>query len=59
MSDLLPELVKLLGASAVVDGDEAVRSGLARGRLGVPLAVVRPASTAEVAAVLRLCHLYR
>ena len=56
MSDLLPELVKLLGASAVIDGEEAVRTGLARGRLGAPLAVVRPASTAEVATVLRLCH---
>ena len=56
MSELLPELVKLLGASAVIDGEEAVRTGLARGRLGAPLAVVRPASTAEVATVLRLCH---
>jgi len=57
MIDLVPELKKLLGENAVSDSAEAVKSGLGgRGRLGVPVAVVKPASTAEVASVLRLCH---
>jgi FAD/FMN-containing dehydrogenase len=56
MSDLVTRLKALLGEGAVLEGDDAVQSGLARGRLGRPLAVVRPASTSEVAALLRLCH---
>jgi len=57
MIDLVPELKKLLGENAVSDSAEAVKSGLGgRGRLGVPVAVVKPASTAEAASVLRLCH---
>jgi len=56
MSDLVTNLKALLGEGAVQDGDDAVQAGLARGRLGRPLAVVRPGSTQEVAAVLRLCH---
>jgi FAD/FMN-containing dehydrogenase len=47
----------LLGRNAVTDGEEAAHSGLLpRGRLGVPIAIVKPATTAEVASVLRLCH---
>jgi FAD/FMN-containing dehydrogenase len=55
MIDLVPELKRLVGDAFVTDSAEAVKSGLGgRGRLGVPVAVVKPASTAEVAAVLRL-----
>ncbi len=56
MSDLVTRLKALLADGAVIDGEEAVRIGLARRPLGAPLAVVRPGSTAEVASVLRLCH---
>ena len=57
MIDLVPQLKEILGPNGVVDGEEAAQSGLLpRGRLGVPIAIARPASTAEVASVLRLCH---
>src|SRR5579872_6347956 len=56
MIDLVPELKRMLGDNAVTEGEEVVNSGLGRGRLGVPIAIVKPATTAEVASVLRLCH---
>jgi FAD/FMN-containing dehydrogenase len=56
MSDLVTRLKALVGESAVLTGDDAVPAGMARSRLGQPLAVVRPASTEQVSAVLRLCH---
>ena len=56
MSDLVTHLKASLGDSAVIVGEEAVANGLVRKNLGVPLAVVRPGTTAEVASVLRLCH---
>ncbi|MDR3511450.1 MAG: FAD-binding oxidoreductase [Caulobacteraceae bacterium] len=57
MSPLVADLKAAVGAEAVLVGQDAVewgRSGWTR--LGAPLAVVRPASTAEVSAVLRLAH---
>ena len=56
MSDLVSRLKALVGESAVLTGDDAVPAGMARSRLGKPVAVVRPASTEQVSAVLRLCH---
>jgi FAD/FMN-containing dehydrogenase len=56
MSDLVSRLRALVGESAVLTGDDAVPAGMARSRLGKPVAVVRPASTEQVSAVLRLCH---
>lgn len=57
MIDLVPQLKDMLGAQGVVVGEEAAQSGLLpRGRLGVPIAIARPASTKEVSSVLRLCH---
>lgn len=56
MSDLVTHLRALLGEGAVLTGDDAVPAGMARSRLGKPLAVVRPASTEQVSSVLRLCH---
>ncbi|MGZ5935075.1 MAG: FAD-binding protein, partial [Rhizomicrobium sp.] len=56
MSDLVTRLKALLGEGAVVTGEDAMQTGMARGRLGTPLAVVRPASTEQVSSVLRLCH---
>jgi FAD/FMN-containing dehydrogenase len=58
MSDLLVQLRSLLPESAVIDGTEVSAIALTPfGRpLGTPLALVRPASTGEVSAILRLCH---
>jgi FAD/FMN-containing dehydrogenase len=56
MSDLVARLREKLGDGAVLTGDDAVPAGMARSRLGKPIAVVRPASTQEVSAVLKLCH---
>ncbi|HEV2561191.1 MAG TPA: FAD-binding oxidoreductase [Rhizomicrobium sp.] len=56
MSDLVARLKTELGDSAVLSGSEGAQSGPAWGRLGAPLAVVRPKTTAQVATVLKLCH---
>ncbi len=56
MSDLVSRLKAIVGESAVLTGDDAAPAGMARSRLGKPIAVVRPASTEQVSAVLRLCH---
>ena len=55
--NLLPELEKLLGAAQVLTGEAAAPFLVDwRGRYkGNALAVVRPGSTEEVAAVVRLC----
>ena len=55
--NLLPELEKLLGAAQVLTGEAAAPFLVDwRGRYkGQALAVVRPGSTEEVAAVVRLC----
>ncbi|NQW84639.1 MAG: FAD-binding oxidoreductase, partial [Alcaligenaceae bacterium] len=55
--NLLPELEKLLGAAQVLTGEAAAPYLVDwRGRYrGAALAVVRPGSTEEVAAVVRLC----
>ena len=57
MSDLVEQLIALVGPSHVLQGaDVAARP--AGWRLGpsAARAIVRPADTGEVAAVLRLCH---
>ncbi|MEE9476976.1 MAG: FAD-binding oxidoreductase, partial [Roseateles sp.] len=61
MSDLLPALRALLGeAGLLVGGDLSAFERDWRGRYpGRALAVARPASTDEVAAVMRLCHAHR
>jgi FAD/FMN-containing dehydrogenase len=56
MPELFERLRTLLGENAIAEhGDDAI-SPLVGPRLGKPRFVVRPKSTAEVAAVLRLCH---
>jgi FAD/FMN-containing dehydrogenase len=57
MADLIAQLVELVGANHVLTGDD-VTARPAGWRLGpsVAKAIVRPADTDEVAAVLRLCH---
>jgi FAD/FMN-containing dehydrogenase len=55
--DLVPRLQAVLGPGAVLTGDDAKAQAVSSwSRMGSPLAVVRPRSTEEVAAVLRLCH---
>jgi FAD/FMN-containing dehydrogenase len=53
---LLDRLKSALGPSGVLEGAEAADKARGWSRLGKPLAVLRPATTEEVATVLRLCH---
>jgi FAD/FMN-containing dehydrogenase len=56
---IIAELQALLGEAHVLEpaaGLERYTRDWSREIIGQPLAVVRPADTAEVAAVLRLCH---
>jgi FAD/FMN-containing dehydrogenase len=57
MDDLISKLRAALGDRGVLAGDDA-RDAAAQtwSRLGVPLAILRPASTAEVSAILRIAH---
>ncbi len=57
MTDLIEQLVNLVGPNHVLQGDD-VTSRPAGWRLGpsAAKAIVRPADTAEIADVLRLCH---
>lgn len=55
--DLIKKLKAALGAEGVLTGQDAAEK--AQGgwsRLGVPVAVLRPANTDEVSAALKLCH---
>ena len=57
MSDLIARMKDLLGPHGVLEGeDAAAKTNSAWSNLGTPRAVLRPASTAEVSAVLELCH---
>lgn len=56
MNDLVESLKALLGCGAVLEGAEVAPAAFGWGRLGTPLAVVRPGSASEVSAVLRRCH---
>lgn len=55
--DLIAKLKAALGPGSVLEGAEAAEK--AQGgwsRLGTPRAVLRPASTADVSTILKLCH---
>jgi len=54
--DFLKALRAALGADAVLTGDAITQRYLARRQTERPLAVALPKSTAEVSAVLKLCH---
>lgn len=57
MDELIAQLKDILGPKGVLEGeDAAAKAGTAWSRLGTPRAVLRPASTAEVSAVLKACH---
>ena len=53
---LLERLKAELGPGGVLEGAEAADKAHGWSRLGTPLAVLRPADTAEVSTILRLCH---
>lgn len=57
MSDLIAQMKELLGPHGVLEGEDAeARASSAWSKLGTPRAVLRPASTQEVSAVLKACH---
>jgi FAD/FMN-containing dehydrogenase len=56
MSQLISALKQKLGDSGVLEGAEAAEKSHGWSRLGTPLAILRPASTAQVSAALSLCH---
>ncbi|HEX2561701.1 FAD-binding oxidoreductase [Phenylobacterium sp.] len=57
MDKLLAKLSDSLGPGGLLTGDDAVQAAKSVWtRLGQPIAVARPRSTEEVAAVLRACH---
>ena len=58
MNELMGRLRAALGPGAVLDGAEALAKaqGPFARTLGMPLAVLMPASTGDVSTILRLCH---
>ena len=57
MAELLDSLREAIGADAVLAGAEAAEAAFSPWtRLGAPLAVLRPRTTADVSAILRLAH---
>ena len=57
---LIGQLVEALGADAVLTGEAAKERAVSSwSRMGTPIAFVRPASTEQVSAVLKLCNAAR
>ncbi len=60
MSQLIEELTRLLGDKGVLTGEAVAErnplAGLSQSHAGLPSAVIRPRTTEDVAAVLKLCH---
>ena len=56
MSNLISKLKRDLGEDSVLEGEAALEKSRGWSRLGTPLAVVRPRSTADISTVLRHCH---
>ena len=58
MSELVDKLIEVVGADAVLQGEDASSRSQGWARPGPTLAkaIVRPANTQEVSTVLRLCH---
>jgi len=56
MADLIARLKDALGESGVVQGEELTEKARGWSRLGTPIAILRPKSTEEVSAALKLCH---
>jgi FAD/FMN-containing dehydrogenase len=56
MSQLVAELTRQLGEGSVLAGQAADEKLLGWSRLGTPIAIVRPSSTAAVSTALKLCH---
>lgn len=56
MADLIARLKTALGDSGVIQGEELKEKARGWSRLGTPIALVRPHSTADVSSILKLCH---
>jgi len=58
MKDLLKQITEVVGEAGVLTGEDAANRGSGWTRAGAneAAAIVRPASTAELAAVMKLCH---
>jgi len=57
MTDIPQKLKSFLGEAGVLEGPRAAEAAQSNwSRLGKPLAVLRPTSTAEVSRILTLCH---
>jgi FAD/FMN-containing dehydrogenase len=56
MADVIARLKQALGEASVTDGAALADTPRGWSRLGTPLAIVRPRSTAEVSAALKICH---
>jgi FAD/FMN-containing dehydrogenase len=56
MADLLEELRETLGTGSVLTAPDTQAIGGVWGRLGTPVALVRPRTTAEVSQILRAAH---
>lgn len=56
MTDVFSELKSFLGEAGVLEGERAKEAAHSNwSRLGMPRAIVRPSSTAEVSRILQLC----
>ena len=60
MSQLIEELTGLLGRKGVLTGEAVAErnplAGLSQSHSGLPSAVLRPRTTEDVSAILKLCH---
>jgi len=56
MSDVIAKLKRALGEGSLVDGAALADTPRGWSRLGTPLAIVKPRTTAEVSTALRICH---
>jgi len=57
MTDIVAAVAGILGPRGVLTGDAVVEKTHVLGsRVGLPSAIARPADTAEVSALLKLCH---
>jgi FAD/FMN-containing dehydrogenase len=56
MGDVVARLKQALGEGSVTDGAALAETPRGWSRLGTPLAIVKPRSTAEVSTTLKICH---
>jgi FAD/FMN-containing dehydrogenase len=57
MADVVSQLMDALGDGGVIVGEELKEKSRGWSRLGTPIAIVRPKSTAGVSAAMKICHM--